>query len=188
MIRTTLAGHGGGHTICQGAADRAVTDGWNAHGAGDLPSANPWLTDQPEYNFWRSGWLTRNRMCARNESGELILYVAVSPSRASAGRRSTIEATVRSAGSRATDRLTARGFAAESTESHAGDALRYLRHGLTSSRYDRRNALCTDEVCQSPMACNGFGYCRSRNVDGPLSDEDAEPFRREWRERFGHDG
>lgn len=101
------------HGTVQSAADRAVTDGWNAHGAGEYPSANPYMTDQPEHYLWRDGWLTRNQMCAerRDQSG-LILFVAVGRNRAWGSRRSIIEATARAAEPRATGRLTATGFAA----------------------------------------------------------------------------
>lgn len=187
-MKTTLKA-AGGRWCLQSARDRAVTDGWNAHGAGEYPGANPWLTDQPEHYHWRDGWTARNEMAAKRQTSQLILFVAVGRNRASArlGTRSIIEATVRAAGSRATGRLTATGFAA-GTADRAGVYRTELSAEemdgeivTPTQRYNLRMTLCVDGYCHSPTACDGFGYCRSRNTDGPLSAEEAEPFRREWR-------
>lgn len=108
-IKTTLKAHGGPHCR-QDAKDRAITDGWNAQGAGDPLGANPWLTEEPEHYFWREGWRARNQMCAQYRPKEVILCLP--RGRAWATRRSTIGATALSAGSHATERPMGRGFAA----------------------------------------------------------------------------
>ncbi|MGV1352861.1 hypothetical protein, partial [Klebsiella pneumoniae] len=36
---------------------------------------------------------------------------------------------------------------------------------------------CIEDRCRSPLACTGFGYCRSRNDDGLPTAEQAAAWR-----------
>jgi len=49
------------------------------------------------------------------------------------------------------------------------------------TRVEHIGPKCTEGRCYSPVACNGFGYCRQRNKDGLPSEETAAEWRREDR-------